>query len=218
MGGPQLGPSIEQVRLEAVAGARPKQAPWRVSPALTAAAGVAPTSAERCAAPRWQRESAWPTHETDEQVVERELERFQGGTCYGTPSSKLDLVVWGRPDSAQVDLHNRGQVEEVAAPPVQQNVLEHVPVHFEIGLQRPDEVGDPAERELEHDVDIVRCSWLALQRARETPSDEVASADAFDGPRHAQSNIDDIGDSRVWCHHTASGGISPKSRSAMGLP
>ncbi len=126
--------------------------------------------------------------------------------------AKLEL------QAVEIDLHDGGEIEDVAAPTMSKRIAQHVGIDFEIGPQRSCELAHPPDRQVENDVDVVRGAGLPLHGARETAADEVRSAARFDRPGYAQGDGDRVDGRRVFYHQMASAGISPKSRRPTAHP
>ncbi len=90
---------------------------------------------------------------------------------------EFELVVGRRPDREEVDLHDGRQVEDVAAASVEQSVAEHLDVDLGDRRRGPRRRRvDAAERQLQHEVDVVRRARLTLEGAREAASHEIGAA------------------------------------------
>ena len=112
----------------------------------------------------------------------------------GAATIEFGIVVGAVRVAEEVDLHHEREIEDVGRAAVQDGILEHVDVHLEIGAERVDEIREPADLEVDDEVDVVGGTWLAVERAGEAAADEVASADLLQSPGHAQGDVDRIGE------------------------
>jgi len=65
-------------------------------------------------------------------------------------------------------------------------------INLEIGTERGDEIGRPANREVDHHVDVVGRTRLSLQRAGKAPAHEVSAPRLLDRCADAHGNRDRV--------------------------